>query len=60
MRQIKRLPSQILARLDQKPHKSQLKNKMVKGKMDNRGWANDVSVIYKGRENTHYAKTWQI
>jgi hypothetical protein len=33
---------------------------MVKGKMNDRSWAEDVNVIYMGRENTHYAKTWQI
>jgi hypothetical protein len=31
--------------LDEKPHKNQLKNKMVKGKMNDIGWANDVKVI---------------
>ncbi len=31
--------------LDQKPHKNQLRNKMVKGKMNDRGWANDVSIV---------------
>jgi hypothetical protein len=25
---------------------------MVKNKMKNRGWANDVSIIHKGRGNT--------
>jgi hypothetical protein len=44
--------------LDQDPHKSQLKNKMVKGKMNDRGWANDVSDVCKGSENTR-GKTLQ-
>lgn len=29
-----------------------MKNKMVKSKMNGRSWANDVSVIHKGRKNT--------
>jgi hypothetical protein len=36
-RQTRRQPRQILVGLDQKLHKSQLKYKMVKGKMDNKG-----------------------
>jgi hypothetical protein len=34
------------------PHKSQMKNKMVKGKMNGRGHANDVNVIHNRRKNT--------
>jgi hypothetical protein len=35
-----------------KLHTSQMKNKMVKGKMNGRGRTNDVSVIHEGRKNT--------
>ncbi len=38
--------------LNFKPYRSQLKDKMVKNKKNNKGWANDVNVINKGKENT--------
>jgi hypothetical protein len=37
--------------LENKSHKSQLRNKMFKNKMNDRIRANDVNVINKGREN---------
>jgi hypothetical protein len=33
-------------------HKFQMRNKMVKGKMSDKGRAYDLNVIHKGRENT--------
>jgi hypothetical protein len=38
--------------LDHEPYKNQLKNKIVKNKMKNKGWANDVNVIHKGKGST--------
>jgi hypothetical protein len=35
--------------LDHEPYKNQLRNKIVKSKMKNKGWANDVNVIHKGK-----------
>jgi len=34
--------------LDHRPHISQLKNEMLKTKMNNKGKANDVNVVNKG------------
>ncbi len=48
-RQTKKWPSRTLVRLDHKPHKLQLQNKMVKNKMNNRGQTNDVNFTQKGR-----------
>jgi hypothetical protein len=50
-KQTKRQPNHAFARLNQKPHKSQMKNKMFKNKRNNRSMANDVNDI-KGKENT--------
>jgi hypothetical protein len=52
MKYTKRLPSQTFMRLDHEPYRNQLRNKMLKSKMKNKGWANDVSIIHKGRGNT--------
>jgi hypothetical protein len=38
--------------LDHEPYRNQLRNKIVKSKMKNKGWANDVNVIHKGKGNT--------
>lgn len=38
--------------LNHKPHKSELKNKMIKNKMNDKGRTNDVSGVCKWRENT--------
>jgi hypothetical protein len=50
-KQTKRQPNHAFARLNQKPHKSQMKNKMLKKKRNNRSMANDVNDI-KRKENT--------
>jgi hypothetical protein len=46
-RHIKRHPSQTLAQVD---CKNQLRNKMVKGKTNDKSQTNDVNVICKRRE----------
>jgi hypothetical protein len=38
--------------LDHEPHGNQLRNKMIKNKMNNKNQVNDVNVIHKGKENT--------
>jgi hypothetical protein len=38
--------------LDHEPYKNQLRNKIVKSKMKNKGWANVVNVIHEGKGNT--------
>jgi len=53
-RQTTRWPRHAFARLDHKPHKNQLKNKMFKNKQNDINKANDVNVIIKGRENTKW------
>jgi hypothetical protein len=42
--------NQTFAKVNHKPHKNQLRNKMVKGKMNNKSQANDVSVICQRKE----------
>jgi len=37
--------AKTLTRLDHKPHRSSLKNKMFNNKMNNKGHANDVGVV---------------
>jgi hypothetical protein len=37
--------------LNKQPHKSQLKNKVIKNKRDNMGKAKDMGVINQGKEN---------
>jgi hypothetical protein len=38
-------PSRTLARLNKQPHRSQFRNKMIKGEGDNMGKAKDMGVI---------------
>jgi hypothetical protein len=49
-RHIKKQPSQTLVGVDHKPHKNQLKNKMIKQKMNDKSQANNVNFISKGNE----------
>ncbi len=49
----------MLARLNHKPYKNQLKNKMVKSKTNNKSHTNYVSVVHKGRENTRKKKPFK-
>ncbi len=51
-------PNQALVKLNDQPHKSQLRNKMIKGKRDNMGKVENINVITK-EEKTHEGKTFE-
>jgi hypothetical protein len=46
--------------LDHKPHRSQLKNKMLKNKRNDKSKVNDVSVIDKRKENIRRGNVHKI
>ncbi len=50
-KQTKKWSNCTLVMLDHKPHRSQLKNKMLKNKRNDKSKVNDVSVIGKRKEN---------